>query len=62
MKKPNLIHADELRDPDTAALINGRWVTCRPLATPRGPWLLRRFRLAWRVLIGRYDALEWEGQ
>jgi hypothetical protein len=34
----------------------GFWVPARPL----GVFSLRkRIRLAWRVFVGRYDALEW---
>jgi hypothetical protein len=43
----------------TSKQINGLWVPARPLI--RG-WH-HRLRDAWRVLIGRYDAVKWpEGQ
>ena len=34
----------------------GTWAPARPLTY----WSLRRIRIAWGVLIGRYDALDWE--
>ena len=71
MKYPNLISADQLysgEDPQTglvmhcwpgAGLRDGRWVAARPVGYPS---ILRRFRLAWGVFTGRYDALKWTEQ
>lgn len=58
MKTPNLISADQLysgEDPQTGLVLHG-WRTVRPTSYPS---LLRRFRLAWGVFTGRYDALNW---
>ena len=40
-------------------LPDGRWVAARPLGCPT---ISERFRLAWGVFTGRYDAIEWTGQ
>lgn len=38
---------------------DGQWIPARPLGHSMfGP--LWRWKLAWRVLTGRYDALDWE--
>lgn len=60
-----------MRDPETycARIIkdwnvdreckNGIWIPARPLGHNIYP-LMSRFKTAWRVLIGKYDALNWE--
>ena len=45
----------------TAAFVNGRWVAARPLGW-QGWSLKTRARTAWKVFIGKWDALRWEGQ
>lgn len=35
---------------------DGNWRPARPITY----WKFRRFKLAWLVLIGQYDALDWE--
>lgn len=40
-------------------VIDGRLVLARPFRN--APFLLR-IQTAWRVFVGRYDALEWTGQ
>lgn len=62
---PNLINATkfvfERYAGGTDVCIDGRWVPARHLGWQG--WVLRhRLKLAWRVFIGRYDALEWDGQ
>jgi hypothetical protein len=37
----------------------GRWVPARPMGHNVWSWTLR-WKLAWKVLIGKYDALTWE--
>lgn len=63
MRQPTLILADSLRnEPEywpEAGLPDGRWVVARPETC--GPWW-RRFKLAWMVFTGRYDALRWIDQ
>lgn len=59
---PTLHNADVLIRDDVdvrCGLPNGRWVAARPLGAPT---LVQRFKLAWGVFTGRYDALEWTGQ
>lgn len=41
------------------ALINGRWIPARPI-NHKYESCIRRVKHAWGVLIGRYDALDWE--
>ena len=36
---------------------DGRWLPARPINVNTA---LTRFKLAWGVFIGRYDALDWE--
>jgi len=36
---------------------DGRWIPGRPLG--RGS-IFQRLKVAWKVLIGKYDALDWE--
>lgn len=60
MKTPMIYTAKEVRDwsVDTE-MHDGRWIPSRPLSLSMyGP--LWRWKLAWRVLTGRYDALDWE--
>ena len=58
---PDLYLADDLREWTIAAEIGGRYVRGRPLGF-QGWCLRRRLQLAWRVFVGKYDALKWEGQ
>lgn len=46
---------EQFRDWPVTCGIRGRWVLARPLA---GPWE-HRWRAAWGVLTGRYDAISW---
>jgi len=62
MKAPNEYHIDELIDTrsfNILAEINGKWVQARPVGLPG---IRRRIALAWDVLVGKADALYWEGQ
>lgn len=59
MKYPHLHNRSDLNsDWDVAALIGDKWHPARPLGYPS---LRNRFRLAWGVFTGRYDALKWGG-
>lgn len=61
MKYPNLHSAEKLIHSENweLACINGQWVRVRPLGYPS---FLNRFKLAWNVLIGKYDAIKWVNQ
>mgnify|MGYP005993533111 CR=1 FL=1 len=52
--------ANDLRHWNVEHEIDGRWLPARPLDHSLFPRL--RIVEAWRVLIGRYDALDWEDQ
>ncbi|MCM5682940.1 hypothetical protein M8A51_25740 [Schlegelella sp. S2-27] len=57
MRTPLLIAADDLKGNwPLRSADGGKWVAARPHSY--GPWWWR-FRLAFGVLIGRYDALRW---
>ena len=59
-KGPNLIHADQLKnDWPQKGCSNGLWVLARPIPLASIP---ERFRLAWGVFTGKYDALKWWDQ
>jgi hypothetical protein len=53
--------ADELKDWNTDANIEGMWVVARPL-NYKHQSLKERIQEAWGVLIGKYDTLEWYKQ
>jgi len=60
MRNPSVYTASELAAWRTAKqCAPGKWRPSRPLPF-YGLRLIRSFRLAWRVLVGRYDALDWE--
>lgn len=55
-----LCKADEVRKTDTLAqTTDGRWVPARSLNYQFDGWR-KRLQYAWGVLIGKYDALDWE--
>ena len=61
MRQPNHITSFEMHNLiDCETEFNGRWVPARPLALSEPFW--RRFYLAFMVLVGKYDALEFPGQ
>jgi hypothetical protein len=51
---------NELQNHPACQLPDGRWVAARPLSFYGG--FFRRVKLAWKVFVGHYDALKWEGQ
>lgn len=56
---PNVFTADELKHWDAHVnLGKGRWVAARPLGYS-GYRLVTRFKIAWKVFTGQYDALRW---
>lgn len=59
MKCPSLHNRQDLTiDTGCTVCIGGVWYRLRPLGYPS---LWNRFRLAWGVFTGRYDALKWGG-
>ena len=63
MNSPTLYHSESLQDIDNNMVLtkDGYWTPVRPLGL-YGLNLRWRIRLAWRVFIGRYDALQWRDQ
>ena len=66
MKCPQVISATHLRNgdwPETqltgVCQVSRNWVPSRPLCYGS---IFSRFKLAWLVFIGKYDALEWTCQ
>ena len=52
--------ANEIRETHTdRPSPTGRWIPARPINFRYDPWLTRA-KLAWGVLIGKYDALNWQ--
>jgi len=61
MKTPTLINIEDIKhhEYETDMLIDGQWVSARPISYWRF-WI--RFKLAWGVFCGKYDALYWPKQ
>ena len=59
MRDPNLINVEEIKQWDVSTEVNGKWVEARPLGYSS---FFRRFKLAWKVFTGKYDALKWDSQ
>lgn len=63
MPYPRLVHVDEFKNVGTLAKItvNGeeKWVPARALGYPT---TRNRFKMAFWVFVGKYDALKWEQQ
>jgi hypothetical protein len=60
MRQPDIYMADSIKNWDCdKELPNGAWVPARPYGHNAFSWRWR-FKLAWFVLIGKYDALYWE--
>lgn len=53
--------ATELGNPVRKRNTKGTWVVARPENYKYDSWRYR-LRLAWGVLIGKYDALNWDDQ
>ena len=60
MRTPSIRYADDIKQWDCTAEINGEWVLARAYSTP-GIHFLWRLQLAWDVFTGKYDALAWNG-
>ena len=59
MNQPNIFMADAIKNWDCdKELQNGVWVPARPIGG--GFSWTWRWKLAWGVLTGKYDALNWE--
>jgi hypothetical protein len=61
MRAPAIWSTKEIRDHnvDICESPKGYWRPARPESNNlRGPFY--RFRIAWRVFVGRYDALDWD--
>lgn len=51
--------AQEIKNWDTSCSVDGTmWIPARPETF----WSFNRIKLAWSVLIGRLDALDWQCQ
>lgn len=53
-----LIEGEILECRDTKTIIDGDWVTARPLWFD-GLYLSARISIAWKVFTGKYDAYKW---
>lgn len=65
-KSPNIYFADELKNWNDQAAVKGedgitRWTAARPLGYP-GLSIFTRFKTAWKVFLGEWDALRWYDQ
>lgn len=54
-----LYSVDSIVNNQTQKLIHGKWVPARPLNYQRDSFFFR-VKLAWRVLTGKYDAIDWD--
>lgn len=59
MRQPIVYKAESLRNYENAAHINHRWVLARPQGHNLYPFWFR-WAVAWKVLIGKLDAVKWE--
>ncbi len=59
MRNPTIYTASSLRNWDCDTNKNGRWIPARPLGWQGIRWL-HNLKLAFLVLIGKYDVLDWE--
>ena len=53
MRKPSLLHINDIIKNDCQEQINGYWYPARPEV------LEGRFKIAWMVLTGKADAVIW---
>lgn len=60
MRHPDIYTAKFIQEWGVRESVNGGpWIPSRPI--PFQGWAFRRrLRAAWRVFIGRYDALDWQ--
>ena len=59
MKEPMLYKAIQIRTWDTDQHVDGRWIPARSMRLGELR-LAKRFKLAYNVFIGKYDAVDWE--
>jgi len=59
MRNPTIYKASSLRKWDCDTEKNGRWIPARPLGWQGIRWFYN-IKLAFYVLIGKYDVLDWE--
>lgn len=58
-RQPDIYTAGGIHNQTTSQTPDGRWVPCRPY--PHNAFgFTWRWKLAWGVLTGKYDALKWE--
>lgn len=58
MRTPNVYAATTLKKWNADCEIDRVWVPARPMGLS-GLYLIRRFKIAWNVFIGKWDAVEW---
>lgn len=60
MNEPRLYSTEDFQT-ESSAFVDGKYVCARPVTM--GRLCLRwRLKLAWRVFVGKYDAVFWVGQ
>lgn len=52
-----IVKAQEVKRSDCDVNIKGQWIPARPYSIDT---LFGRIKQAWGVLLGKYDALDWE--
>ena len=58
-RTPLVYSAVELKQWDSGELAEGKYIPARPCGFSGLRYMGMRFRIAWRVFTGRYDALSW---
>lgn len=59
MRQPVKYSALNINKWDTHTCVNGKWIPARPVGH-NCHGFLHRWKIAYLVLIGRYDAVDWE--
>lgn len=60
MNTPTVYTPSQLQDwPTGTSVPGGGYIPARPLGWELSPFHRKRWVIAWRVLTGRYDALDW---
>ena len=60
MRQPDIYMADAIKNWDTLREVRkGLWVPARPIGHNAWSWKMR-WNLAWKVLMGKCDVLNWE--
>jgi len=61
MNTPTIYTPSQLQDwPSAVAQPDGSYIPSRPIAWSLSLFHPRRWKIAWRVFTGRFDALDWE--